>query len=283
MFSFIFIYLFLSLIAGFSSLFDRRWLGLVVNRTGPNIGYGFLTIIGDGYKLFSKNPWNSFVIVVFAFFLYNFETISIGVIPINQDVGLILLGFLGSTGTVLSIIPIYFSRGYSTLGKYRSQIQILLGEGIFSLFLFIILLYSCFDFLFYIEQDYFCIFSFYTLYIFLMSFFLILLGERHPWDIPESESDLGGGLGVNLPAFFFMVFAILEYRWILYFSIFCYIAKLTLWPYLSILFLLRGILPRFSYKLFIEQIWFYIPIIIKTWLFFSIVLIILEFCFLLFQ
>lgn len=35
---------------------DRRFLGLVGGRSGPIIGYGFLTLASDGFKLCSKNP-----------------------------------------------------------------------------------------------------------------------------------------------------------------------------------------------------------------------------------
>lgn len=281
MFSFLIIYFIISIIAGISSLIDRKFLGLIVHRTGPTIGYGFLTIFGDGFKLISKNPWISYFLVIVGFFIYGFETISLNIVFYNQDVSIILIVFLGFSGSVITIASYNFYRGYSALGKYRSQIQILLGEGIFSLYFYIIIFLLCFDFLFYIEKDYIKIYSFYTFYIFYMSLYLLLLGERHPFDIPESESDLGGGLGVSFSGLYFVFFAILEYRWIFYFSIFCILSKYTLWTYLFLFFFLRGITSRLSYRLFIEQIWFYFPLIIKTWLFYSFLIIL--FCFLLFK
>ena len=56
LFSFLFLLALLALCSGLGSLMDRRFLGLLVGRTGPLIGYGFLTLAGDGFKLCAKNP-----------------------------------------------------------------------------------------------------------------------------------------------------------------------------------------------------------------------------------
>lgn len=87
-------------------------------------------------------------------------------------------------------------RGYTTIGRSRIRILLFIGEGISSLILILLAIILTSDGLFMMEQDVLVFLSFYAFPGLGMSFLLLCVGERHPWDIPESESDLGGGFGV---------------------------------------------------------------------------------------
>ena len=129
----------------------------------------------------------------------------------SLDPGLVFLPFLGVSSSVVLLSSNHY-RGYSAIGRSRIQILLIIGEGLFSFILFSLVVLLTSDGLFMMERDFIVFISPYALSGLGVSFFLICIGERHPWDIPESESDLGGGFGVVFGGISFLLFAILEYR-----------------------------------------------------------------------
>nr|YP_009158801.1 NADH dehydrogenase subunit 1 [Kudoa septempunctata]BAR94676.1 NADH dehydrogenase subunit 1 [Kudoa septempunctata] len=268
----------LALSSGLGSLVDRRFLGLIGHRTGPLIGYGFLTIVSDGFKLCAKNPWGSYFNLLLGFLALGLETIPLAFMPYCLEPGLGFLALLGMSSSVILLSSSLF-RGYSPLGRSRVRILLFLGEGIFSFILFSLALIMAEDSLFMMEQDSLVFFTFYAFPGLGCSYFLLCLGERHPWDIPESESDLGGGFGVIYGGINFLWFAVLEYRWLIHWISFCFLMKWAVLSHTINLFILRGLLPRYSFQALFKMLWKNLPWFILSWTFFVLFELNREDCF----
>nr|YP_009158812.1 NADH dehydrogenase subunit 1 [Kudoa hexapunctata]BAR94699.1 NADH dehydrogenase subunit 1 [Kudoa hexapunctata] len=264
MISFSLVLALLALCSGLGSFVDRRFLGLVVGRTGPLIGYGFLTLTSDGFKLCAKNPWISYGSLVMAFLALGLETIPLSFLPHCLEPGLAILALLGTSGSLMLLSSSRF-RGYSPLGRSRIRTLMFLGEGIFSFVLFCLAFLIILDGLFMMEQDSLVLLSWIAFPGLGMSFLMMCIGERHPWDIPESESDLGGGFGVIYGGFSFLWFAVLEYRWLIHFISFCALMKWAILSHTITLFILRGLLPRYSFQALANMLWWQLPWAIFSW------------------
>nr|BAR94710.1 NADH dehydrogenase subunit 1 [Kudoa iwatai] len=249
---------------------DRRFLGLVVFRTGIMLGFGFLSVLSDGFKLVSKNPFCSFFVIVFSFFVFGLELFSFSFLFCVYEPGSVFYSFLGVSSAFIVFGLSFYFRGYSSLGRFRSQLQIYIGEGVFSFIMLFFFCFLTFGFVYCLFFDYVFVFSFYSISFCLFSYLFLFHGERHPCDLPESESELGGGLGVTLGGFFFMIFVVMEYRWLVYFLLFCYLFFWGFLFYAFFYFLFRGIFPRYSLYLMLRYIWLVFPIILLFWFLFFV-------------
>lgn len=264
LFPFLLLLSLLALVSGLGSLMDRRFLGLVVGRTGPMIGGGFLTLAGDGFKLCSKNPWISYIVLLMGFLLLGLEATPLMFLPHSLLPGWIFLTLMGLS-SVVTFLSANVIRGYSSLGRSRIRFLLFLGEGIFSFLLLILVTFLSIDGLFMMEQDCALYLSNYALSGLGLSFFIVCTGERHPFDIPESESDLGGGFGVIFSGISFLLLAVLEYRWLIHWIVLCWVFQWTLLSHTISLFVLRGFLPRFSFQALNFVLWWNLPLLVLSW------------------
>jgi NADH-quinone oxidoreductase subunit H len=258
-------------------------MGSIQIRRGPNVvGFiGLLQPLADGAKLFAKEtiiPSNSdeqlFLIAPFmALFL---SIISWSVIPFGQGIFLsdinlgILFIFAVSAINVYSLLFAGWSSNskYSYLGAIRSAAQMISYEiSIGFSCLIIVVAVGSFNFskISLFQKMVWFIVPFFPIFI---VFYIAILAEtnRHPFDLPEAESELVSGYNVEYSSMPFAQFFLGEYANMLLMSSFGALLFLGGWL-LNVFFFLpepirlslkicfgviyfivnRAIFPRFRY------------------------------------
>ncbi|YP_009370134.1 NADH dehydrogenase subunit 1 (mitochondrion) [Macrosteles quadrilineatus] len=296
--SFIFLLIFVLVSVGFFTLFERKVLGYIQCRKGPNkVGYmGLLQPFSDGIKLFIKEqnfPMNSnyFIYIVCPFMmmiqsLFMWVLFPYYVNCIDFDMSLLFFLCCGSLSIYGLMICGWSSNSiYSMLGCIRSVSQAVSYEVSLSLILlcFFMLVdsYSFMDFYYYSN----------ILWFFFLSFPLFLCwfsccmaeSNRTPFDFSEGESELVSGFNIEYGGGGFALLFISEYSSIIFIclitvimffgsdfnSIFFYI-KLVLLCFLFIW--VRGTLPRFRYDKLMYLAWkCYLPLSLNYLFFFMLI------------
>jgi NADH-quinone oxidoreductase subunit H len=292
-FSTIILFIGLLLIIAFFTLAERKILGVVQFRRGPNvIGlYGLLQPLADGLKLLIKEPvFPSMAdktvflispIITFLFSLINWSIIPFSISFYASDIPFSSLYILG--GSALGIYGILMSgwssnSKYALLGSLRSAAQMVSYELPISLILNILV---CITGSFNLNsiiyfQEFSGWFLFYFPLLFLI-FFICTVAEtnRHPFDLPEAETELVSGYNVEYGAMSFALFSLGEYSNILMMSsfsiilfcggwlplpffnifpyVFCFGLKIVI--FIIIFVLLRAGLPRYRYDQLMELGW----------------------------
>lgn len=216
---------------------ERKIMGSIQMRRGPNIvGFiGLLQPLADGAKLFAKEtiiPSNSdeqlFLIAPFmALFL---SIISWSVVPFGQGIFLsdinlgILYIFAVSAINVYSLLFAGWSSNskYSYLGAIRSVAQMISYEiSIGFSCLIVVISVGSFNFskITLFQETIWFIIPFFPIFVI---FYIGILAEtnRHPFDLPEAESELVSGYNVEYSSMPFAQFFLGEYANMLLMSTF---------------------------------------------------------------
>jgi NADH-quinone oxidoreductase subunit H len=210
------------------TLAERKLMGEIHNRRGPNvIGFiGLLQPLSDGLKLFGKEsvtPANSDVslfkvspVVSFALSLNSWSVIPFGFGRVFSDInlGLLYLFMISSLGVYGIICAGWSSNSkYAFLGALRSAAQMLSYEiSIGLVVISVILLTGSLNLSFIVLSQRIVWFVFPLSPSFLL-FIISALAEtnRHPFDLPEAESELVGGYNTEFAAMGFALFFLSEY------------------------------------------------------------------------
>jgi NADH-quinone oxidoreductase subunit H len=284
----------LLIIVAFFTLAERKLLGVVQYRRGPNvIGlYGLLQPISDGLKLLIKEPLfpstsDKIVFLIAPLITFLFSLINWVVIPFSDLAFIAEISF--STlyllaGSALGIYGILMSgwssnSKYAMLGSLRSAAQMVSYELPIGLVLNVLVCivgsFNINAIIFFQEQTGWFIFYFPLLFL---CFFICIVAEtnRHPFDLPEAETELVSGYNVEYGAMSFALFSLGEYSNILLMSSFSIILFLGGWlapfsfitvlPYffwfslkivvfIIIFVFLRAGLPRYRYDQLMELGW----------------------------
>lgn len=278
----IFILLLLISVA-FFTLAERKVLAVIQRRKGPNVigAFGFLQPISDGLKLLIKETIipshsNNLIFLFSPVLTFFISLVSWGPIAFDKksvigDINLGVLYLLGisSVGVYGIILSGWSSNSkYAFLGCLRSAAQMVSYEVSIG-FVIISVLICCnslniTEIIIFQKNVYFGI-AFLPLSI---VFFISGLAEtnRHPFDLPEAESELVSGYNVEYSAMGFALFSLGEYSnmllmsslniilfwggWLptfLYFipGILNFPLKICLFTFLYII--IRAILPRYRY------------------------------------
>ncbi|XBC41916.1 MAG: NADH-quinone oxidoreductase subunit NuoH [Buchnera aphidicola (Kaburagia rhusicola rhusicola)] len=221
--------LFLTLIcATIMSVVERRILGLLQNRYGPNrVGWqGTLQIVADMIKILFKEDWipmfSRKAIFVFAPILsFVSLLLVIAIVPIssnfviiNLDIGILFFLMMAS----LSIYPVLFAgwssnNKYALLGAIRATAQTLTYEVFLGLSLMgVVVRAQSFNMIDIVNSQILlwnCIPQFFG----FITFFIagLALCHRHPFDQPESEQELSDGYHIEYSGMKFGLFFIGEY------------------------------------------------------------------------
>nr|ADB92023.1 NADH dehydrogenase subunit 1 [Nymphon unguiculatum-charcoti complex sp. SEM-1997] len=263
---------------GFFTLFERKILGYINNRKGPNkVGIlGVMQPFADGAKLFLKENLIPLLAINFPYFISPMSILFISllmwnIIPmsfhsVDHKLGLLL--FLSLTG--LSVYSLIFSgwssnSKYAILGAYRGVAQAISYEVSLSLILL------CF-----VELNMSYDLESYSI-IFLMVmpmmgvvWFVSSLAEtnRSPFDFAESESELVSGFNIEYSSFLFAFIFIGEYSSILFMSYLFsigflggpFLIEMKTLMMIFFFILIRGTLPRFRYDHLMYLAWkVYLP------------------------
>jgi NADH-quinone oxidoreductase subunit H len=282
------------LLVAYFTLAERKILGVVQFRRGPNvIGlYGLLQPLSDGLKLLIKEPLFPSTsdkiiflfapIITFLFSLVNWVVIPFSTYSFVAEIPLSTLYILA--GSALGIYGILMSgwssnSKYALLGSLRSAAQMVSYELPIGLILNILICtigsFNINSIIYFQENTHWNIFTYPLLFL---AFLICIVAEtnRHPFDLPEAETELVSGYNVEYGAMSFALFSLGEYSNILMMSSFTIILFLggwlapttllafvptTFWFSLKILFfiiifvLLRAGLPRYRYDQLMELGW----------------------------
>lgn len=274
---------FLLLSVAFFTLAERKILAVIQRRKGPNVigALGLLQPLSDGLKLLIKetilpSSSNQLIFLLSPVLTFFISLISWGVVAFDKksfigDVNLGILYLLGisSVGVYGIILSGWSSNSkYAFLGSLRSAAQMVSYEISIG-FVIITVLICCNSFniteiVLFQKSVYFGV-AFLPLSI---VFFISGLAEtnRHPFDLPEAESELVSGYNVEYSAMGFALFSLGEYSNMLLMSSLNIILFWGGWLPISSTFLLsfisfplkicvftflyviiRAILPRYRY------------------------------------
>jgi NADH-quinone oxidoreductase subunit H len=267
--------LFLLIAVAYFTLAERKLLAVIQRRKGPNlIGvFGILQPLSDGLTILPSNA-NTIIFLAAPILTFLISLLCWAVIVFNKnsvlsdlDLGLIYILSLSSLGVYGIILSGWSSNSkYAFLGSLRSTSQMVSYEVSLGFILLNVLLccnsFNLSDIIFF-QKDIFFGVIFFPLAI---MFFISGLAEtnRHPFDLPEAESELVSGYNVEYSAMGFALFSLGEYSnmlcmsslnvilfwggWIPFLfipAIFSFSIKMVLFVILYII--IRAILPRYRY------------------------------------
>jgi NADH-quinone oxidoreductase subunit H len=292
----------------FITLLERKILAVIQRRQGPNVigVFGLLQPLADGFKLLVKESIypsnaNKLLFHLAPIISFNVSLLAWGVIPFSQsaiiadiNLGIIYILSVSSLGVYGVIISGWSSNSkYSFLGALRSSAQMIsyelsMGFSILS----VIVCAGSLNINLIIDAQrkiWFC----FPLFIPFLIFFISSLAEtnRHPFDLPEAESELVSGYNVEYSAMGFALFSLAEYSnilmmcslnsilffggWHAPFSFLDFLPG-SLWLAIKIVFFailfvyIRAILPRYRYDQLMQLGWKILLPISFGYLFFTI-------------
>nr|UYG49064.1 NADH dehydrogenase subunit 1 [Abscondita chinensis] len=279
----------------FLTLFERKILGYVQIRKGPNkVGFmGLIQPFSDAIKLFCKeqsNPMMSnffsyYFSPVFNLFLNLFLWLCLPFFSgfINFSLGFLFFLCVSSLSVYSIMIAGWSSNSnYSLLGSLRCVAQTISYEVSLSIillsFLFLISSISIFDLMIY--QNY--VWFIFMAFPLSMIWFVSSLAEtnRTPFDFAEGESELVSGFNVEYSGGGFALIFMAEYASILFMSmlfVFLFLSGslVNLMFFLMVVFIsfgfiwVRGTLPRFRYDKLMFLAWkSFLPISLNFLMFF---------------
>jgi NADH-quinone oxidoreductase subunit H len=209
---------------------ERRIIGLMQLRRGPNVvgPFGLLQPIADAIKLLTKelifpSPADKFLFTLAPLITFTLSLIGWAVIPFdanlvltNINVGVLYILAISSLGVYGIIIAGWSSNSkYAFLGAIRSSAQMISYEISMGLVIAtVVLVTGSLNLSDIIEAQ-----KHRPLYLDLLMmplsliFFISVLAEtnRHPFDLPEAESELVAGYNVEYSSMTFAMFFLGEY------------------------------------------------------------------------
>lgn len=259
----------------FLTLLERKILGYVQNRKGPNkvLIIGLLQPVVDGGKLILKRllieklyyffiPF--FSIVVISLLSLRIWFISVSVVINNRIIYILMIRSL--VVYILFILGWRRENVYGVLGGLRSSSQIIAYEIIiFFLIILVVIYYSRWNL-------YNFSFSIWYIIDLLVVWLLILLVEtnRRPYDFAEGERELVSGYNIEYIGVLFAYIFIAEYGVLVFFSWVTRVMFLgfyNFWIVLIFLIIVRGFIPRRRYDILMSNCWKFMFMVLRFLMF----------------
>jgi len=244
------------------TLAERKILGAIQRRRGPNVVgvYGLLQPLVDGFKLLVKEtiiPSNAdkFVFIISPIITFVISLMGWVIIPYDKysllselNIGVLYLFAVSSLGVYGIIMSGWSSNSkYAFLGALRSAAQMVSYEVSIG-FIIVTIIVCCGSFNLQViiesQKNIWFVIPFFPLFL---MFFISALAEtnRHPFDLPEAEAELVSGYNVEYSAMGFALFSLGEY------------SNMLLMSSINVILFFGGWLPIFSFLEFIpSSIWF---------------------------
>jgi len=248
------------------TLAERKILGAIQRRRGPNVigVYGLTTPLADGFKLLVKEtilPSNSnkFIFIISPIITFVISLMGWAIIPYDKysvlaevNIGVLYLFAISSLGVYGIIMSGWSSNSkYAFLGALRSAAQMVSYEVSIG-FILVVIVICCGSFnlemIIESQKNVWFVIPFFPLFL---MFFTSALAEtnRHPFDLPEAESELVSGYNVEYSAMGFALFSLGEY------------SNMLLMSALNVILFFGGWLAPVSFLSFIPgSLWFGIKI-----------------------
>tara|TARA_B100000963_G_C22560332_1_gene641019 strand:+ start:307 stop:1287 length:981 start_codon:yes stop_codon:yes gene_type:complete len=265
----------LLLFIAYLTYFERKVIGAIQLRKGPNVvgPFGLFQPIADGIKLLTKEtifPENSNKLIFIFSPILTFTLALIGwaVIPIDYkvvladiNVGVMYIFAVSSLGIYGIIMAGWASNSrYAFLGALRSAAQMISYEVSIGLIIISVLITSGSLNLSEIvlkQQNMWYVIPHFPMFVI---FFISTLAEtnRAPFDLPEAESELVAGYNVEYSSMSFGLFFLGEY------------GNMILMSSMSTILFLGGWLPPFDIQFFQSIpgfIWFLLKVTFLLFLF----------------
>jgi len=265
----------LLLFIAYLTYFERKVIGAMQLRKGPNVvgPFGLLQPIADGIKLLTKEtifPDNSskFLFILSPVLTFALALLAWAVIPVDYkivlsdiNVGLMYIFAISSLGIYGIIVAGWSSNSrYAFLGSLRSAAQMISYEVSIGLIIISVLLSSGSLNLTDIvmsQQNLWYIIPHFPMFVI---FFISTLAEtnRAPFDLPEAESELVAGYNVEYSSMSFGLFFLGEY------------GNMILMSSMSTILFLGGWLPPFEsqyFDLIPGYLWFLIKVVALLFVF----------------
>ena len=297
------------------TLFERKIIGYIQRRKGPNL-VGFLGIfqpLADGLKLMIKEPViplnsNKLMYIAAPIITLLLSLVNWILIPFDKNIVIadLNIGFLFILGisslSVYGVIIAGWSSNskYAFLGALRSSAQMISYEVSISIIILTVLVSVGslnLSEIVLAQQNVWFIFPFFPIFLlFLIS--SVAETNRHPFDLPEAEAELVSGYNVEYSSVGFAFFFIGEYANIIFMCSMNVILFLGGWlpfPFLSFLpnqltfaikvvfmvfvfILIRAMLPRYRYDQLMNLGWkVFLPLSLGFFIFYSGIFIGLDF------
>uniref|UniRef100_UPI002E7A3EE8 NADH dehydrogenase subunit 1 n=1 Tax=Xyloplax princealberti TaxID=3083365 RepID=UPI002E7A3EE8 len=299
------------LAVAYLTLVERKVLGYIQTRNGPNVVgiYGVLQPLADGLKLLIKETLKPFNALSFLFYFcpvlfLGLALILWAVIPVsyaNLNFNLSLILILGiSSLSVYSLLGSGWASNsnYSFLGGVRAVAQTISYEISLGLILLGVIIYSGSFNINVINNSQNIIWLIFVCFPSFLIWFVSTLAEtnRAPFDLTEGESEIVSGYNVEYAGGPFAIFFIAEYANIIFMNLFSCLLFLgggspvqDLFPlniilvsvkttFLIILFLwIRASYPRFRYDQLMYLTWkVYLPFSLGLLIFLSFMILSLN-------
>ena len=265
----------LLLFIAYLTYFERKVIGAMQLRKGPNVvgPFGLLQPVADGIKLLTKEtifPDNSskFLFILSPVITFALALMAWAVIPVDYkivlsdiNVGLMYIFAISSLGIYGIIVAGWSSNSrYAFLGSLRSAAQMISYEVSIGLIIISVLLSSGSLNLTDIvmsQQNLWYIIPHFPMFVI---FFISTLAEtnRAPFDLPEAESELVAGYNVEYSSMSFGLFFLGEY------------GNMILMSSMSTILFLGGWLPPFEsqyFDLIPGYIWFLVKVVTLLFVF----------------
>nr|YP_009522482.1 NADH dehydrogenase subunit 1 [Micronecta sahlbergii]AXQ02205.1 NADH dehydrogenase subunit 1 [Micronecta sahlbergii] len=279
--SYIFLIIMILVGVAFVTLLERKLLGYIQLRKGPNkVGVlGLLQPFSDGLKLFFKEQTNlissNFYIYYLTPIFMLFFSFSLWILfpfmgnSIELNLGVLYFFCITGLGVYGTLMCGWSSNSnYALLGGLRSVAQTISYEVSMALIMICILIFifsfNLYDFIIYQKTFWFMFLSFPLFFCWFSS--ILAETNRAPFDFAEGESELVSGFNIEYSSGGFAYIFLSEYMNIIFMSTLTCIIFLGCDIYsiffyfkvISMIFLyiwVRGTLPRFRYDKLMYLTW----------------------------